>query len=183
VIALDRDILLALRERGDLTDPIGPDWLRRAALDITSLGSHMVLLLVIASAAVFLVIRSRRAAALVLVASGLGAMLLSWSLKLWFARARPDVVEHLVGVYSSSFPSGHALLSAAIYLTLGAVLTHEFPGVAQRRYFMTLATVLTLLIGLSRVYLGVHWPSDVLGGWCIGTLWAWGCSRLVKRLQ
>jgi undecaprenyl-diphosphatase len=183
VTSLDREILLALRTRGDLTDPIGPDWLQRAATDITSLGSHAVLILLVATVAGFLLTKGRRAATLLLLAGSGGAMLLSWGLKALFARARPDVVEHLVGVYSPSFPSGHALLSASIYLTLGALLAREFPQAAPRRYCMTVAVTLTLLIGLSRIYLGVHWPSDVLAGWCIGAVWAWGCWVLTKRLQ
>lgn len=181
--SIDRDILLALRTRGDLTDPIGPDWLRRAAMDITSLGSHMVLVLLVAIVAGFLLTRGRRATALLLVGSASCAMLLSGGLKALFARARPDVVEHLVGVHSPSFPSGHALLSAAIYLTLGAMLAREFAGAALRRYVMTVAVMLALLIGMSRVYLGVHWPSDVLAGWCIGALWAWGCWKIAQRLE
>ena len=181
--SIDRNILLALRTRGDLTDPLGPDWLRRAAMDITSLGSHMVLSLLVVTIAGFLLVRGRRVAALLLVCSAAGAMLLSGALKALFARARPDVVEQLVGVYSSSFPSGHALLSAAIYLMLGALLAREFPGAAPRRYVMTTALLLTLLIGASRVYLGVHWPSDVLAGWFVGALWAWGCWKFAKRLQ
>jgi undecaprenyl-diphosphatase len=180
---IDREILLALRTRGDLTDPIGPDWLQRAATDITSLGSHAVLILLVAIVAGFLLIDGRRASAwLTIIAAG-GAMLLSWGLKALFHRARPDLVEHLVGVFSPSFPSGHALLSAAVYLTLGALLAREFPRAPLRRYGMAMAVALTLLIGLSRVYLGVHWPSDVLAGWCIGALWAWGCWLLAKRLK
>ncbi|MEO6368948.1 MAG: phosphatase PAP2 family protein [Steroidobacteraceae bacterium] len=181
--SIDREILLALRTHGDLTDPIGPDWLQRAAMDITSLGSHTVLILLVTIVAGFLLINGRRAAGLLTVLASGGAMVLSSCLKALFHRARPDVVERLVSVFSPSFPSGHALLSAAIYLTLGALLAREFPRTPLRRYFLSIAVALTLLIGLSRVYLGVHWPSDVLAGWCIGALWAWGCWRVAKRLQ
>jgi undecaprenyl-diphosphatase len=182
VDTIDRDILLALRTQGDLADPIGPDWLRRAAIDLTSLGSHMVLVLLVAVVAGFLLCSGRRPRAALVIGAAAGAMLLSAGLKFLFARARPDVVERLVGVHSASFPSGHALLSAAIYLMLGALLARELSG-AARRYVMVVAVLLTLLIGLSRVYLGVHWPSDVLAGWCIGALWAWGCSKLAQQLE
>lgn len=181
--SIDRGILLALRTPGDLADPIGPDWLQRAATDITSLGSHTVLILLVTLVAGFLLIKERRATALFTILASGGAMLLSWGLKALFHRARPELVEHLVSVFSPSFPSGHALLSAAIYLTLGALLAREFPRAPLRRYCLSAAVMLTLLIGLSRVYLGVHWPSDVLAGWCIGALWAWGCGRLFQRLH
>lgn len=180
---IDHEILLALREHGDLTDPIGPYWLQKAAVDLTSLGGHAVLVTLVLLVAGFLLLDGRRATAMLVLASSVGAALLSAGLKVLFARPRPDVVEHLVGVSTPSFPSGHALLSAAIYLTLGALLAREFPRPALQRYFMGVAVMLTLLIGLSRVYLGVHWPSDVLAGWCIGALWAWGCWRLDKTLQ
>jgi undecaprenyl-diphosphatase len=179
----DHDILLALREHGDLSHPIGPDWLPHTAVDITSLGGHSVLTLLVLLVATFLLLDGRRATAWLVLGSSVGAGLLSSGLKVLFGRARPELVEHLVGVSTPSFPSGHALGSAAIYLTLGALLAREFPKPALRRYFMAVAVTLTLLIGLSRVYLGVHWPSDVLAGWCIGALWAWGCWRLDKTMQ
>jgi undecaprenyl-diphosphatase len=179
----DHQILLALREPGDLSQPIGPAWLDHAAVDFTSLGGHSVLITLVLLVTGFLLLNQRRATAGLVVASAVGAVLVSAGLKALFGRERPDVVEHLVGVSTPSFPSGHALLSAAIYLTLGALLAREFPQPVLRRYFMGVAATLTLLIGLSRVYLGVHWPSDVLAGWCIGALWAWGCWRLDKSMQ
>ncbi len=180
---IDQQILLALREHGDLTDPIGPDWLQHTATDLTSLGGRSVLTTLVVLIAGFLFLSGRRRTAMLVLLSSIGAALLSTGLKVLFARPRPDLVEHLVGVSTPSFPSGHALLSAAIYLTLGALLAREFPQPALRRYFLMAAATLALLIGLSRVYLGVHWPSDVLAGWCIGALWAWGCWWVDKRLQ
>lgn len=181
--SLDRHILLALRNPDDLTDPLGPRWLQHAAVDITSLGGHAVLITLVVLIAGFLLIDRRRASAALVLASSIGATLVSLGLKLLFARPRPDVVEHLVGVSTPSFPSGHALLSAAIYLTLGALLAREFPQPALRRYFLGAAVTLTVLVGLSRIYLGVHWPSDVLAGWVIGSLWAWGCWRMAGWLR
>ncbi len=180
--AFDREILLALRKPEDLSDPVGPDWLQHAATDLTSLGGLSVLITLVAAIGGFLLLDGRRSTALLLLASSIGATVVSSGLKAMFSRPRPDVVEHLVGVSTPSFPSGHALLSAAIYLTLGALLAREFPGTALRRYFVAVAVILTLLIGMSRVYLGVHWPSDVVAGWCIGALWAWGCWLLARRL-
>jgi undecaprenyl-diphosphatase len=110
-------------------------------------------------------------------------MLLNHGLKVFVARARPELVEHLVTVATSSFPSGHALLSAAVYLSLPALLGRPVAGAPARRGLFGLALLLTFLIGTSRVYLGVHWPSDVLGGWIIGSLWAFGCARVWARCR
>ena len=122
----DREILLALRSPHDLTDPLGPDWLQHAATDFTSLGGHAVLTTLVVAIAGFLLIDGRRAAGILVLLSSLGAVLVSTGLKALFSRPRPDVVEHLVGVSTPSFPSGHALLSAAIYLTLGTLLAVSF---------------------------------------------------------
>lgn len=155
--------------------------LQRAAVDFTALGSHVVLAVIVLIVSGLLVLRRRDASGLWLIPVTLGAMLLNHGLKAMFGRARPDVVEHLVVVSSPSFPSGHALLSAAVYLSLAAMLGREIPSPVLRRYLMAVAVVLTLLIGGSRVYLGVHWPSDVLAGWIIGSLWAWGCHVALGR--
>jgi undecaprenyl-diphosphatase len=178
---LDRQILLALRSPGDLTDPVGPDWLQHAAVDLTALGSHTVLALLVLSAAGFLVLRRRRATALWLIMTTGSAMLLSHGLKSMFARARPELVDHLVIVVTPSFPSGHALLSAAVYPMLSAVMGRELARPILARYLMGLAVVIALMIGVSRVYLGVHWPSDVLAGWLAGSLCAWGGLHLARR--
>lgn len=161
---------------------MGPDWLQQVATDITSLGGYTVLTLLVVLVATFLLLQGRRFSALLLVASAISATLVSSGLKLLFARSRPDVVEHLVDVSTHSFPSGHALVSASVYLTLGALLAREYPRSPMPRFFMTAAVTLALLVGLSRIYLGVHWPSDVLAGWGIGALWAWGCWRLARAM-
>ncbi len=179
----DRVVLLALRNPADLSDPIGPAWVEEMARDITSLGSVAVLVLVSAAVIGFLgLIRKRAAALLVLVSVGGGA-LLSTLLKLGFARPRPELVPHAVQVYTTSFPSGHAMLSAVTYLTLGALLTRVQLRRRVKTYLLTLAVILTLLIGLSRIYLGVHWPTDVLAGWCVGAAWAMLCWLVTLWLQ
>jgi len=96
----------------------------------------------------------------------------SFVLKDIMDRPRPDLVSHLVDVQTSSFPSGHATLSAVVYLTIGALLAREQPSRGLRFYVMAVAILATMLIGCSRVYLGVHWPTDVLAGWAIGSAWA-----------
>ena len=175
--------MLALREPADLTDPVGPVWLEKFAIDLTSLGGHAVLTVLVTIACGYLLLADRRGTAALLAGSAVGAALLSHGAKLLFDRTRPDVVTHLVEVATPSFPSGHALLSAGIYLTLGALLARQFPPGPLRRYVIGVAAGLALLIGLSRVYLGVHWPSDVLAGWLAGSLWAWGSWRMAQRLE
>ena len=179
--ALDRYLLLSLRNPAELSDPVGPAWLQRAAVDLTALGGHTVLVLLVLASAGVLALARRRADALWLMVATAGAMLLNHGLKAAFARARPDLVDHLVEVVSPSFPSGHALMSAAVYLTLAGLLGRRGVDAPVRRSLFWLAVALVLLIGISRVYLGVHWPSDVLGGWVLGALWAWGCVRLAKH--
>jgi undecaprenyl-diphosphatase len=174
---VDRRLLLALRSAGDPADP-GLAWLARAAIDVTALGGHTVLVMLVLSVAGLMVVQQRRGCALWLILTSAGAMLLNHGLKLAFARARPDVVDHLVLVVTPSFPSGHALMSAAIYLAIALVIGRRMPTSASRRYLIGLALALAAGIGLTRVYLGVHWPSDVAGGWLLGAAWVWACWRL-----
>ena len=126
--------------------------------------------------------RQRGAARLVAVSVG-GGTALSSLLKLGFARPRPDLVPHAVEVYTASFPSGHAMLSAVTYLTLAALLARVQPRRRLRIYVLALAVLTSLLVGASRVYLGVHWPSDVAAGWCVGAAWALLCWLAALRLQ
>jgi undecaprenyl-diphosphatase len=179
----DRQILLALRDPADLSRPIGPAWMLGAALDVTALGSATVLGLTVVAVGGFLLLQGLwRRALFVTVASG-GAWLLNGALKDLFQRPRPDVVPHLREVMSMSFPSGHALQSAVVYLTLGALSMH----IAQRRltklYCMTVAMLATVLVGVTRIYLGVHYPTDVLAGWLIGLSWALLCWLIERSLE
>ncbi len=170
--AFDRAVLLALRVAGDPETPLGPLWLQNAARDITALGSTAVLSLITAVMLGFLVLTGKRGAALLVLLSVGGGMLISSLLKNQIGRARPDLVPHGDIVFTASFPSGHSLLSAVIYLTLGAMLARVVEGLRLKAYVLVVAITLTLLIGCSRVYLGVHWPTDVLAGWCVGAGWA-----------
>ena len=182
-LGLDRDILLLLRNPADLSDPIGPEWLEESARDITGLGGHAILGLVTLATLAYLLLTRRRGAAWLVLVSICGAMLASALLKIGFERQRPDLVPHGVRVYTASFPSGHAMLSAATYLTLGALLARVHQQRRVRAFFLGLAVTLTVLIGCSRVYLGVHWPSDVLAGWSGGACWAATCAYVALLLQ
>lgn len=173
--AFDTSILLALRSPHDLADPIGPQWLEIAMRDITSLGSIPVLALIVAVVMGYLVLARKPAIALLVAVSVGGGVLLGHLLKLGFERPRPDLVAHLVDIHTLSFPSSHAMLSAVTYLTIGVLLTRVEQRRIVRLYILVVAVGLTLLVGASRIYLGVHWPSDVLAGWCAGAAWAMAC--------
>jgi undecaprenyl-diphosphatase len=182
-LRFDEVILRALRNPADLADPIGPHWLEAAMLDITALGGTTVLTLMTVAVIGFLLMDNKRGAALfVLIAVG-GGSLLTTAAKLMFARPRPELVAHLVDVSSYSFPSGHAMSSAVTYLTLGALLARTQARRRMKIYLLATAVVLTLIIGASRVYLGVHWPSDVLAGWSLGSAWAMLCWQAERYLQ
>jgi undecaprenyl-diphosphatase len=180
-LAFDRVILLAFRKSGDPAQPIGPAWLAEMMRDVTALGSFAVLTIVVATVVGYLLLTGQRAAAALLLVSVLGGVLLNNVLKLGFARPRPDLVAPAARVFTLSFPSGHATLSAVTYLTLGALLTRLNPSHRLRIYFMAVGILLTLLVGISRIYLGVHYPTDVLAGWCIGAAWALTCWTLMTR--
>lgn len=180
---LDEALLRALRNPADPADPIGPAWLEHMMRDVTSLGSFTVVALVSLGAIGYLLIDGKKAAALFVLVAVAGGTVLSELLKHVFARPRPELVAHLVDVQTMSFPSGHAMLSAVTFLTLGALLTRVQGRRRLKAYILSIAILLTLLIGASRVYLGVHWPTDVLAGWCAGAAWAMACWVLATWLQ
>ena len=181
--AFDRQVMLALRSSTDPAVPIGPAWLPEAARDVTSLGSIIVLVIITLAIVGYLFLAGKSAVAWLMLIAVVGGIALSDLLKFAFARARPDIVAPLARVFTTSFPSGHATLSAITYLTIGAVLARSQPSSTISLYVMSLAAFLTMIIGVSRIYLGVHYPTDVLAGWCIGTAWAMGCWAIMARLQ
>ena len=150
--------------------------------DITAIGSFSILGLIVAGVVIFLLMTKMRAAALLILVSVLGGTLLSTFLKMGYNRPRPDLTTMSVQ-FTSSFPSGHAMLSAVTFLTLGAVLAQLAPTIRIRIFCLGLAMFLTLLVGLSRLYMGVHFPSDVLAGWCLGAAWALLCSSIAVAMQ
>ncbi|WP_309896505.1 phosphatase PAP2 family protein [Archangium sp.] len=176
----DERVLLALRRPDNPELPVGPVWLAEAARDVTALGSVMVLAVVVGAVGGFLVLVRRWRTLGLVVGSTVGGALVNSLLKGMFARPRPSVVPHLTEVMTESFPSGHAMLSAIVYLTLGALLGQLVDRHWARVYLVSVGLVLTLLVGVTRVYLGVHYPTDVLGGWMAGLGWAL-LSALVAR--
>lgn len=180
--AFDRAVLLSMRHGPELA-PIGPPEVQEAARDITALGGVLVLSLITAITAGFLALDGKHRMALFVFGAVGSGMVAGTLLKNLFQRARPDLVPHVVDVWTTSFPSGHSMMSAVTYLTLGALLARSRERRRLKAYFLLLSVLLTLLVGVTRVYLGVHWPTDVLAGWTAGAVWALLCWLLARWLQ
>ncbi len=172
---IDEAIVRWFRDPGTPAVPRGPAWVREAAIDVTALGSNIVLTLIVLAALGFLWMHNQHRLFLMLVAAVIGGNIMNSLFKVFFARPRPDIVPHLREVVTYSFPSGHAALSATVYLTMGILLFEVVRAPRARIYCLCIAMLTTALVGLSRVYLGVHYPSDVLAGWAVGITWAALC--------
>lgn len=179
--AFDRAVLLWLRSPDDPNRTIGPPWLEDTFIDITTFGGTTATTLLTLLAVGYLLAAQRPRLAVLTGISIASGALFETGLKLLFNRARPDVVPHLVEVTTLSFPSGHAMLSAMTYLTLGAMLAQTQTSRRLKLYVLSAAIAMTLAVGTSRVVLGVHWPTDVLAGWLGGTAWALGFWLIARR--
>jgi undecaprenyl-diphosphatase len=180
---LDHRIILLFRNPQNPGQPLGPPWLLEAMRDITSLGSTVVLALIFILVVVYLLIARKWATAVLVSIAVIGGQTISTVIKLAVERPRPELPEWAPRVVTASFPSGHAMLSAVTYLTIGALLARVELRPALRVYLVSAAVLLTILVGVSRVYLGVHWPTDVLAGWSVGSAWALICWMAALWLQ
>ncbi|WP_343346923.1 phosphatase PAP2 family protein [Sphingomicrobium sp. XHP0239] len=181
--AFDRALVTGLRTATDPAQAIAPGWVTSAMIDITAMGGGTVLTLVTLFAVGYLAALGRYRIAMLVAAVIVSGAIATDLLKMFFDRARPDLVPHMVEVSSRSFPSGHSMNSALVYLTLAALVARTRTDTGVRIYLMGVALLLTFFVGVSRVYLGVHWPTDVLAGWGVGALWAALASLVAKRLQ
>ena len=179
----DRRIVLAFRKADDPSLPIGPAWISSVLLDLTALGGPTILFLMVAAVVGFLVLQGRYWTALFILLTALSGEAIGYAMKALFVRPRPTIVPHLRQAFSSSFPSGHAMQSAIVYLTLGAMLMRLAERRLTKIYCCTVAMGLTFLVGLSRVYLGVHYPTDVLAGWIVGLIWASVCWLMAQHYE
>lgn len=179
----DEWVLRKLRTPGDMTDPIGPEWFEDMWRDVTALGSVPVLTLMTVACAGHLLLRRRHRIIVLLAVATVGGLLVSVVLKDLFSRARPEFASGTSHVMTASFPSGHSMLSAIVYLTLGVLLARTSTHYRFKLYFLTIAVLVTILVGLSRIYLGVHYPTDVLAGWSFGLIWALICWLVAHFLQ
>ena len=180
----DSSILLALRDPADLSRPIGLGWLTESVVELTGLGGYTLIFLLVAAVIGFLIIAGKRGAAMFVFLSVASGWLVSHGLKTFYDRARPDLVPRLDIVHTASFPSGHATMTTLVYLTLAVVIARLSESTAVRAYVFVVAILISMLVGFSRVYLGVHWPSDVLAGWALGAAWAalsWLVVSLLRR--
>jgi undecaprenyl-diphosphatase len=182
-LAFDTKIVRAFRKAGDPSTPIGPGWIESMLFDLTALGGPTVLGLVVVSVVGFLLLQQRYRTALFIFLTSTTGEIIGYGMKQVFMRARPTVVVQLRQAFETSFPSGHAMESAIVYLTLGTLLMR----IAERRltkiYCLGMAMLLTFLVGVSRVYLGVHYPTDVLGGWIVGMVWASICWLAAQHYE
>lgn len=169
--AIDEFILLSLRVPANPAVPLGPPWLFQAIHDLSALGGWTVLTILTLAVCGYLGIRRKGRMLAFFLCSVVGGTVAMSVLKLLFSRPRPSIVPHLTIVANASFPSGHSMLSAIVYLTLGAILGRATTDLWLRVYYLVIACSLSLLIGVSRIYLGVHYPSDVVAGWCAAVMW------------
>jgi undecaprenyl-diphosphatase len=171
----DHWMLSALRDPANPADPIGPLWVEEMARDVSALGGFTWITFATVTIAIYLWIDDKTRMAIFLIAATASGALLSLLLKSLYARPRPDLVPHLSQVFSSSFPSGHSMLAAVVYLTMGSLVASVVSRRMLKVYVLSVAVMLTTSVGLSRVYLGVHYPTDVLAGWLAGLVWALLC--------
>ena len=182
-LAFDRWLMEGLRDPANPGEPIGPAWFKQVMVDLTALGGGPFLTMLTLIVGGFLLAARKWGMAVFVVLAIAGGGLAGNVLKWIFVRARPDLVPHLVSVDSASFPSAHAMNSAVTFLTLGVLLSRTQTERQVKAYLMGIAIFLTLIVGFSRVYLGVHWPTDVLAGWAVGAAWAILASLVAARLQ
>lgn len=182
-LRFDEWAVRVLRQADDPSHPLGPRWLVEVGRDITALGGVAFLSLLTLAVLGYLLLQRMHGAAVLVAGATLSGLGMSLLLKWLFHRPRPELVPHLSHVYTSSFPSGHAMLSATVFLTLGALLGRFVHAWRMKAYFLLVAVVLTVLVGISRVYMGVHYPTDVLAGWAAGLAWALLCWLIARVMQ
>lgn len=180
---LDEWVVRSLRSPEDPRHSIGPAWFEAMWTDLTALGSSSVLMLVTVGCAGYLLMRRRYRTFVVLAVVIGGGVALTFGMKAFFARPRPEFASNLPYIVTASFPSGHSMLSAVVYMTLAVLLARTSSEFRFKVYFISLGLIVTLLVGFSRVYLGVHYPTDVLAGWGAGLTWAALCWLVIYVLQ
>lgn len=181
--AIDLWILQACRLAGQPGQPTGPVWFQEAMRDLTALGSPVVLTLVVLAAWGHLMLSRQRGLAWLTLGATLSGQAMALGLKAWFARARPDEAFHATVAAGHSFPSSHAMMSAVVCLSLAALLSRAALRRRQRGFILGVAALITGMVGLSRIYLGVHWASDVVGGWALGVAWALAGWMVARALN
>ena len=180
---IDERILHLFRTGDDLSDPIGSHSVESAVRDVTALGSLTVIAFLTFGVGIYFFLSRQPRMGLFIVGAVTGGALMTYGLKFLYDRARPDFLPTDSIPGDPSFPSGHAAVSAVAYLTLALLLARSVPRREQKVYIVGMGVLLTLAVGISRVYLGVHWPTDVLAGWTLGGVWALVCWQVERTLQ
>ena len=179
--AFDLSVMSHFIERGETVSPLGPPWVEEIFLELTALGGGTVLTLVALLVLTGLFITRQRGAGLTLMATLFSGTIIPYGLKFLFDRPRPDLVAHLDRTFTASFPSAHATVSMIYWISIATIIARFIDHAILRRFIYYSAFSLVILIGLSRIYLGVHWPSDVVAGWLLGLAWAAFCWLLANR--
>jgi undecaprenyl-diphosphatase len=179
-IGFDRAILLAFRTSPD--DPIGPPWFEAAVMNLSALGSAAVTGLVSVIAVLYFAFAGRRRFALLIAGCAIGTEVWMWVFKAFYGRERPSFVRGIDVPTSLSFPSGHSMISAALYLTLAVLISRTTTDGRLRIFVVATGAALALIVGTTRVYLGVHYPTDVVAGWTLGVAWALTCGVIARWL-
>jgi undecaprenyl-diphosphatase len=172
---IDTKILRSLRNPNNLQLSIGPRWVIDTMNDITVLGSATIVLLITLIVIGYFILQKNYSAVYLILAAVIGGALIDLELKEFFGRVRPTIIPNLMQPFTFSFPSGHSMMSAVIYLSLASLMARFQKRQRDKIYILSVAILLSLIIGVSRVYLGAHYPTDVLGGWLLGTAWAAFC--------
>lgn len=181
--SVDEAIMLFMREADDIHTPWGPGWFEELVRDYTALGGIPILMAFTFFVTCYLAMEKKYHAAIYVIATALSVLLVSTLLKELFDRARPDLVEAGTRVYTSSFPSAHAMMSTCMYLTFGVLLAHYETRRGKKVIVLVFSALIILAVGLSRIYLGVHWPTDILAGWTAGAIWALLCWIIYRYLD
>jgi undecaprenyl-diphosphatase len=184
LVQFDSSILLAFRDPADLSRTVGPPWLAESVVEITALGGYTLIVVLVAAVIGLLLINGLRGPALFVLLSVTTGWVTSHLLKSFYDRPRPDLVPQLDIVHTASFPSGHAMMTTLVYLTLASVIARLTEKTSVRIYVFAVAVAIALAVGLTRIFLGVHWPSDVIAGWALGAAWAalsWLAVSVLRR--
>ena len=179
--AFDRQLITLLRTSGNSGEPIGPAWFKDSMRDVTALGGFTFLTLMTIVVVLALLFHRKRREAIILTATAVSAQISIEILKFLYDRPRPALLIPQIRAFTKSFPSGHTAESTAIFLTVATVIASLETKHHTKILAYTVATFAILAVGFSRVYLGMHWPTDVLGGWVLGTAWAAAAWTILRR--